>query len=122
MRLFLVGLKIGISKSLETGQDTRASPGDETVTIPVGDGDPVISSNHSVLIAHLPSSVRSFLKTKIKGVEGAGIYLSGEVNISPFPEHKATPELLRWWYVQKTGGGGNGPREPTLGCQDDGTD
>ena len=84
---------IGISKSLETGRDTRASPRDETI-IPSRDGSPVISSNNYTLIAYLPGGVISFLKTKIKSVEGAGLHFSGEVNTT-FPKYSAVQELLR---------------------------
>lgn len=65
MRLFLVGLKIGISKSRETGRDERTSQRDKTFIIHVGDNYPVISSNKYFLNAYLPSSVLSSLKTKI---------------------------------------------------------
>lgn len=94
MRLLLVGLVIGISESLETRRDTRAPPRDETI-IPSRDGSPVISSNTRALIACLPRSVVSSLKTKIKRVEGAGLHFRGEVNIRlPKMQCRArTPEM-----------------------------
>lgn len=62
-RLFLVELKIGISKSLETGRAKTTSQRDKTFLIHVGDSCPVV---YQVLgIAYLPSSVLRFLKTEV---------------------------------------------------------
>lgn len=61
-RLFLVELKIGISKSLETGRDERTSQRDKTFVLRVGDSCPVICQVR--FPACLPSSVLNFLKTK----------------------------------------------------------
>lgn len=62
-RLFLVELKRGISKSLETVRAKRTSQRDKTFLIHVGDSCPVI---YQVLcIAYLPSSVLRFLKTEV---------------------------------------------------------
>lgn len=67
-RLFLMGSKIGIGKSLETGRDKRASQRDEKFIICVGDSYPVISPNNRFLIAYSPRNVISLPKTKIEAM------------------------------------------------------
>lgn len=48
-----------------------------------GDSYLAISYNNCFLIAYLPTSVISCVKGKIKGVEGAGFPLNGEINAPP---------------------------------------
>lgn len=66
--MFLVGQEIGIRKSLEIGRDEGASQRDEVLSSVPEIGIWPSPRTATFLIAYLPSSVRNYVETKMKGM------------------------------------------------------
>lgn len=117
-RDFLVGSKIGIGKSLETGRDKRASQRDKNFIICVGDSCPVISTNNHFLIAYLPSSVISLPETKTGGVGWSRLTLQREDEYCSLPKMQCSARLSGMIvHIEDWRNVGEGPCEPTLGVR-----